>query len=301
MDLEYIKEFVVFAQYLNVTKAAAATYTSKSVLSKHIKKLEGNVGFQLVEHKGKKCNLTQEGECFYNAFVEMLSVYDGAAKKCESMRRARREFLYVQEPSYSDATAMALYTLISHVKNVCGGMSVQYRNPQRKNQIDELKDGKMDLILLYRRKGANVLEGEDDFLIKSLAEDSISIWCSRDHFLAGKDNVTFDDLRATSILYPNDVYAPLREVLISYGTQFGFRPNFMMVASEAPSTFLFLQHPESVYIVPASSGGDLRIRARSDMVQIPLEGGSVRFCTYAVLLKSRARLLRGAVEMFEGD
>ena len=55
VTLTQLNEFVVFAKYLNISKAADVLFTSQSNLSKHLKQLESDLGFNLTYKKGKMC------------------------------------------------------------------------------------------------------------------------------------------------------------------------------------------------------------------------------------------------------
>ena len=58
VTLTQLNEFVVFAKYLNISRAADVLFTSQSNLSKHLKQLESDLGVNLTYKKGNHIYLT---------------------------------------------------------------------------------------------------------------------------------------------------------------------------------------------------------------------------------------------------
>ena len=75
MDIQYFKEFIVFTQYLNITKASSELHMTPSSLSKHMKQVEREVGCPLVDMHRSKLELTEVGILFLNP------------ENCEGIRR----------------------------------------------------------------------------------------------------------------------------------------------------------------------------------------------------------------------
>ena len=73
VTLTQLNEFVVFAKYLNISKAADVLFTSQSNLSKHLKQLESDLGFNLTYKKGNHIYLTDEGSHFLSGIQSVLS------------------------------------------------------------------------------------------------------------------------------------------------------------------------------------------------------------------------------------
>lgn len=286
MELERIKEFMVFAKYLNVTKASRELLMTQSNLSKHIKQLEGELGFAVMSKKGTKLILTHEGERFLNTCNEIIALYEKTVEACRVSQRERRSDLTVQEPSYTDRTAEAYYRLIEELRASASDASIRFFRPYRKNLFHELQDKKMDIMLHYG--SGDIQECRDRFaqqglLAKPLAHDSLAIWCNVDHRLAQLERVSFADLRGVPIIAPNDVYTPIKDLVVEYSERFGVELTFDIVESDRSATFLSMRRPESVYLLPQSVSNDLRARVRSDMVFRDVEDGKLAFVSYAIM------------------
>ena len=67
MNIRDLKYFVSTAKHGNFTKAAEECFVSQPTLSMQIKKLEGELGFELLERDKKKVMLTDAGRALLNA------------------------------------------------------------------------------------------------------------------------------------------------------------------------------------------------------------------------------------------
>lgn len=61
MDLYQLRYFVVLAEELNFTRAAARCHVSQQALSRAVAKLERHVGVRLVDRTPRGCALTRAG------------------------------------------------------------------------------------------------------------------------------------------------------------------------------------------------------------------------------------------------
>lgn len=289
MDIVRMKEFIVFAKYLNVTKASQELLMTQSNLSKHIKRMEIELGFELIIKNGTKLVLTHEGERFLSTCNEIVSIYEKSIAECLSSKAERRGGLTVQEPSYSDSTAEAFYMLIERFRSSVQDSSIKYFRPYRKNLLEELLEEKMDIIITYKSRDAEICiqEYADKGLVAiPLAKDCLTVWCPSGHRFAEKKHISLSDLSSASIMAPNDVYTPIRDIIANYGIVHGTELTFDIVESDRSSTLLSMRRQDSVYVLPNSVKNDIRIKVRNDMVFCPLEEDRLCFTSFAILRAS---------------
>ncbi|MCJ7988853.1 LysR family transcriptional regulator [Priestia sp. OVS21] len=70
-DLEY---FIEVANHKNFTKAALQVHLSQTALSKAVKKVENELGFELLDRSTRELKLTDAGEVVYHQATKALSV-----------------------------------------------------------------------------------------------------------------------------------------------------------------------------------------------------------------------------------
>lgn len=87
MDIERLREFLVFAQKMNFTTAAAELHMAQPNLSKHIRALENEVGTTLVVRGGLGTAnaLTPAGVRFREFAENMVSAYDTLVDDCHEI------------------------------------------------------------------------------------------------------------------------------------------------------------------------------------------------------------------------
>lgn len=81
MDIEYIKRFIVAAQCLNFSKAADMLFISQPTLSHSITSIEKKLGTLLFVRNTKSVKLTQAGELFLPAAVEIMEIFQNTISK----------------------------------------------------------------------------------------------------------------------------------------------------------------------------------------------------------------------------
>lgn len=84
MRLEHLREFVALANYGNFRAAARHLYISQPTLSNHIKSLESELGFSLVD-RAQGNRLTAEGSLLLEAAQSALVSIDEALLSCKQL------------------------------------------------------------------------------------------------------------------------------------------------------------------------------------------------------------------------
>ena len=109
-QLEYLLE--TYNQGLNMSEAARALNTTQPGISNGIRRLEQELGVDLLTRKGKRLGVTPAGE-------RIVILAREALQKVESIERAAAEFLHEDRGSLRIATThtQARYVLPDHIKN----------------------------------------------------------------------------------------------------------------------------------------------------------------------------------------
>lgn len=81
MNIGYMREFVILVKEGNYLNAAESLFISQSSLSKHIQRMEYELGQELFERTKKKVELTHFGKEFFKCANEILTTYDSFQEK----------------------------------------------------------------------------------------------------------------------------------------------------------------------------------------------------------------------------
>ena len=98
METQYLHEFVILAELCNYQEAAETLHVSQSALSKHIQKLEDELGVALFDRSSRAITLSRYGESFLSYVRRMDALREEALRKLEIIRAADDRHLVVAWP-----------------------------------------------------------------------------------------------------------------------------------------------------------------------------------------------------------
>lgn len=78
LDLDAVQAFVFIVELGSFTRAAEAMRTTQAAVSLKLKRLEGRLGYRLVERTPRHVQLSARGACFFIQARELLEVHDRA-------------------------------------------------------------------------------------------------------------------------------------------------------------------------------------------------------------------------------
>ncbi len=85
MELRHLRYFVAVAEAENVSRAALKLHVSQPGISRQIRDLEDEIGFQLLERSAKSVRLTAAGKVFLAEAREVLAHVEAAVKKAREV------------------------------------------------------------------------------------------------------------------------------------------------------------------------------------------------------------------------
>src|SRR5436190_5053666 len=95
MELRHLRYFVAAAEAENVSRAALKLHLSQPALSRQIRDLEGELGFQLFERSAKSVRLTEAGRSFLKEARAVLERADEAVRSARAIATGGRAELHV--------------------------------------------------------------------------------------------------------------------------------------------------------------------------------------------------------------
>jgi DNA-binding transcriptional LysR family regulator len=95
LSLERVLRFVVVAEHMSFTRAAAALGIDQPWLSRQVMQLEEQLGFTLFERGGSRISLTREGEIFLTAAKELGVSVEKVRNLAEEMNRSNLALLRI--------------------------------------------------------------------------------------------------------------------------------------------------------------------------------------------------------------
>ena len=280
MLLEALEEFCTLALTLNYTQTARTLHLSQSTLSRHIKGMEDELGFKLVENIGGSLRVTRPGTEFLNTVLPMVEQFRDTVDKCREMSDSESYEMVINEPPFQDNASMVFLKHLGEFKGLRPNVFTHYRDVYS-DFVEMLQRGDIDIVVEYRYKDVDAVRAEwKDLEIKHdvvpVAKTHLFVCCKESSPLAKKEALRVEDLADYSILVLYNTFAPMRMAITEMFQERGLEPRFVNIT--AGSILEYLAAPlsdDSIFILPDGVEYNLRRISRGDNAFIPLEDDEV--------------------------
>ncbi|MER7642413.1 MULTISPECIES: LysR family transcriptional regulator [unclassified Streptomyces] len=254
MDLRLVRCFTVVAEELHFGRAAAVLHLAQPSLSRHVRRLEGELGVRLFDRTAQGTQLTEAGRAFLPRAQELLR----SAEEATAVARA------VGRPSRIVIGFMTGLIITPAVR------ALRARHPEADVHSRFLGWGELPSALLEHR--VDVVVGRLPFATEGL---SVSVLCEEPrmllmpvgHRLAGKECVSIDDIADEPVpRFPDEEFNAFWRV--------DPRPDGRPAPDgpfvrELEDKLEAIAAGEAVAMVPA---GAVRKGLRLDLTTVPIEG-----------------------------
>lgn len=229
MELRQIEYFVVLTQHRSFTRAAEAMGIAQPALSQQVRRLERELGVQLLDRSTRPAQLTEAGSAFYVRAERILADATLAGEEMREMAGAGRRRIVV-----GALPALALHWL----PPVLGEFHAAHPGVEiavRQGNSDELgrlaAAGHLDLALTHAVPGAHGAVGAPaGIVLERLFDEALMVVVPPAHTLAGRRSVTLTQLRNEPFVLVSQG-SGLTQTILGGTAGLGFRP---AVAAEAP-------------------------------------------------------------------
>lgn len=250
MELTHIHEFIVLAECGSYHEAADRLFIAQPSLSKHIKSLEKELGFELFDRSGKKTVLTEFGQAFLPYALKLEETQVALWK--DLLSRNEEKVLQVGITPLFSAADIA--SLLSPVKEQFPTHRITVVQAPEAELINQLKSGLCDLLLISNHKSKlSSIFDSDLYQISPVLHRPLAALLPPQHTLAREESVTIDQL-------VGEPYIGLNKDP-KWDTQFG---SPIIYAERVGLIISLVQQGFGVSVLPAFDGlistkGDLRV------------------------------------------
>lgn len=191
MELNYIHDFLVLAELGNYYKAADTLFLSQPTLSKRIKALEKELGFELFDRTGKKTSLTEFGRSFLPY-----------AKKLDEIRLAYQKDLFTHDESHIITLGISslfsspdIAAILTPLKEFLTEIQINVLQCDEITLIEKLKHGECDLLMISNPDSTlNSTFDTSLYQITPLFHHPLAAVLSENHPLFHEESITIDQL-----------------------------------------------------------------------------------------------------------
>jgi DNA-binding transcriptional LysR family regulator len=146
MELRHLRYFVAVAEAENVSRAALKLHVSQPGISRQIRDLEDEIGFQLFERSAKSIKLTDAGKTFLTEARVVLQRADEAVKTARAISTGQKGELHV---GYAGSpTVRILPPALRAFQADMPQIRVRLHDLSTEEMLAGVRDGKLQLALL---------------------------------------------------------------------------------------------------------------------------------------------------------
>lgn len=247
MDLRQLRNFVAVAEECHFGRAAQRLHMAQPPLSQAIRRLEEDLGVELLERTTRRVALTPAGERFLERSRQILHEVDQAAR--EAARIAAGEIGRVVIGVVGSATYALLPPVARRLREEYPDIDFEFTSEMlTADQVSRLGDGTIDIALM---RPPLATEG---LLLRVLRSEPLVVALPESHPLASRDVFDLGELRdETFVTYPADRRSVLYDTFLAACEAHGFHPTHTVQVAQTSTIVVFVAAGIGVAVLPASA------------------------------------------------
>ncbi len=256
LDLRLAEYFITVAEELHFGRAATRLHIAQPSLSQQIRKLEGQLGVQLLERDSRHVELTAAGATLLR---EARAALAQAERAVHATRDAPNERLVIG--FYGSAASSLINDILDEFAQRAPSVEIALRELEL-SHTDEIADGRVDIGFTRLRTGETGLAVEE-----LLAEPRVVV-VPRSHRLASHESLALTDLRAESFITgPKEHNPGWRTQWLAEQHEHGLPGRIGVEASSVQEILTLVATRRGVCLVPATAA---KLYPRPDVAYIPV-------------------------------
>ena len=269
IDLKWLRSFVVVAEEASFTRAASRVHVAQPGVSAQVRRLESELGQQLLDRSGRSVRLTEVGSAvlpFARAALDAVANARLAVDELAGLMRGQ-----VTVGMVSGCALPILAELLAGFHDRYPGVAITLVEDNSDRLVERLRDGQLDLALIG---WAGQSPADIDTMV--LADEELVAVVHPGHPLADAGPLTIRQLRDLPLVtLPRGT--GVRAALDAACAQAGFIPRIVFEASALPMVVQLATRGLGLAVVPSSIPNGPRIlpitspqlRSRLELAWLP--------------------------------
>ncbi|NNG37726.1 LysR family transcriptional regulator [Flexivirga sp. ID2601S] len=226
MDLKQLRYFDTVAQTCHFGQAAERLHVAQPALSQAIRRLEADLGVELLTRTTRSVQLTPAGEFFHREVTRLLRELDASVAGARSIAGGRSGLLRIGFTGTSAYTQMS--RLARLVRSALPAVAVEVQTDLlTPRQTELLGDGRLDLGVL------RAPVDDDGIRTRHLLDEPLILALPADHRLVPESGLELGDVATDDFVTYTDTRSVVYEAMVASCRDAGFSPT---IAHRAPST-----------------------------------------------------------------
>jgi DNA-binding transcriptional LysR family regulator len=246
MELRHLRAFVAVAEERHFGRAADRLHMAQPPLSQQIRRLESELGVELLHRTTRRVELAPAGEVLLERARQLIADADSAV--ADAQRAARGEVGRLALGFTGSATYAMLPALAAALRAELPGVELDLHGEMlTPAQVAGLKDEQLDLGLL--RPPVR----DRDLIVEVVVREPLVAVLPEQHALADLDAVPVERLAGEPfVAYPSSFRSVLHDAVEEVCANHGFKPQVALEVSETATLVSFVAAGIGVSLVPES-------------------------------------------------
>lgn len=226
MELRHLRYFVSVAEHGGISHAADRLNIAQPAVSRQIRDLEQELGFDLLSREGRRVVLTDAGREFATRARIILQQTEDAADAAGRIASGKVGTIRVGLLE-SASWAGHLPLTLNRFKRRHDGIRLEIRPMSSVDQIDALLTGEIDAAFVYRQDNIR----EDALDVRLLRTDDVVLAASVDLVFDHDGPVSLEDIDGLPIVaFPRSMAPAYHDRLFGALSEIGLEPEVIQVA-----------------------------------------------------------------------
>ena len=196
MEMHQVRYFLAVAQLLNFTRAAEKCNVTQPSLTRAIKQLEVELGGDLFRRERPAAQLTELGQRMHPLLKQCYEAAAGARSLASSFKSGEIGALRIALTHSIDLTLLIPH--LNEIRRQFNRLEFRFLRGTSREVGEYLKKGEVELGI-----AAELGEAWERLDVWPLFTEDFELVVSKDHHLADRSNIEFDDLRSEQLLSRN--------------------------------------------------------------------------------------------------
>lgn len=247
MELRHLRYFVAAAEAENVSRAALKLHVSQPALSRQIRDLEQELGFDLFERSAKSVRLTEAGQSFLKEARAVLERVDEAVRTARAIATGDRAELHV---GYAPSpTVRIMPQILRAFQTRFPKIRVKLHDLSSEEMLAGVREGKLQVAFLVRPNRA-MLRG---LHFEELTRDTMCLAVPPGHNLASVRSVTLAQVaQQPLVVFSRKDYPEYQQYLEALLTPIKAKPKISEESDTAANLIAAVESGCGVSILPQS-------------------------------------------------
>ena len=260
MEFRDLISFVKVAEELHFTRAAEQLYMSQPPLTRQIRALESEIGFDLFDRSTRSVELTPAGSSFLGYARRAVETANQAIAAAHLIAEGKAGVLNI---GFVGSASLEVFPyLIPEYRRRRPSVELHLLEMNSDDQMTALESAQIDLGI----SRADKREGIDSFIV---AHSPLVVAVHANSSLAGFDSIHLKQLNGEDfVAFPKRTGRTLRDVIDDLCVASGFSPRIVQVARAMHAVLSLVSSGLGVAIVPGSA----TVMHFPDVKYIPITG-----------------------------